>query len=371
MRQGLIARADAQSGTVTAVIPTYRRPQLLRRAVLSVLSQTHRDVRVRVYDNASGDETARVVGELAAADGRVSCHVHDHNIGATRNFQFAMRDVRTPYFSCLSDDDVLFPDFYATALASFDGAPAAMMSICSTLEFTKAGEFLYAPLALWPREGRFDPPAGAFAMIDNRHATWTGIVFRREVLDEVGTIDADVGPPADLDFELRVAARFPFVVSFAPAAGYLNHGASVSATEDASVIAGYRRMASNLASDDRLPANFRVRIERLLERQMRRKLVEIVVKALCRDRDVVAGHAAQMLAREFGGTAEARAAVAAYRACTVSKTARSLLRGLERTRLWLRARRCARGTRRGSGRDPAEFARFVSVDAPVSGPDAT
>jgi len=49
---------------ITTVIPTYRRPAMLRRAIRSVLSQTFPDFRLCVYDNASGDETAVVVEEF-------------------------------------------------------------------------------------------------------------------------------------------------------------------------------------------------------------------------------------------------------------------------------------------------------------------
>ncbi|HKW11513.1 MAG TPA: glycosyltransferase family 2 protein [Gemmatimonadaceae bacterium] len=352
---------ESASKTVTAVIPTYRRPRLLERAVKSVLAQTHRDVRVRIYDNASGDETESVARRLAGDDRRVSYHCHAVNIGATKNFQFGMDDVSTPFFSCLSDDDVLFPGFYAEALAAFDAAPDTMMSIGSTLEFTPDGRFLYAPLALWPRCGRFDPPGGAFAMLDNRHATWTGIVFRREVVEHVGSIDAEVGPPADLDFELRVACRYPFVVSFAPSAAYLNHASSVSAGEDASVIAGYRRIASKIAHDERLATDFRSRIAPLLQRQMRRKLIEIVVKGLCADNLEVAAHAAGRLSTDFAGSFEARTAVAAYRLCSTSRFARSVLRSIERARLRLRARRSEQGTRRHSGTSPADFVHYLTL----------
>lgn len=345
--------------TVTAVIPTYRRPALLKRAIQSVLAQTHRDLRVRVYDNASGDSTADVVRELAAADARVTYHAHPSNIGATRNFQFGMRDVQSPFFSCLSDDDVLFPDFYATALAAFESAPDAMMAIGSTLEFDADGKFLYAPLALWPRAGRFDPPEGAFAMLDNRHPTWTGIVFRSDVVEKVGIIDADVGGPADLDFEIRLAARYPFVVSFAPCAAYLNHATSVSAGEDASVIDGYRRMAANVAADERMPEDLRGRLAERLDRQMSRKLIEIIVKGLCSDRDDIAAGAAAILLSEFPATIENRVALVTFRVCRSWRFARSMLRGVEALRLWLRARRSTSGTRRRSGVDPADFAHYV------------
>jgi glycosyltransferase involved in cell wall biosynthesis len=350
---------DAGSKTVTAVIPTYRRPALLKRAIQSVLAQTHRDLRVCVYDNASGDATEDVVRDLAAKDARVIYHAHSANIGATRNFQFGMRDVRTPFFSCLSDDDVLFPDFYATMLSALEIAPDALMAIGSTLEFNEDGKFLYAPLALWPRAGRFDPPEGAFAMLDNRHPTWTGIVFRTDVVDQVGIIDADVGGPADLDFEIRVAARFPFVVSFAPCAAYLNHAASVSAGEDASVIDGYRRMAANVAADDRLPEELRARLAPRLHRQMSRKLIEIIVKGLCNERDDVASGAAAILASEFAPTFENRVALATFRACRAWRVARWMLRIVESVRLWLRAQRSASGTRTRSGVNPADFAHYV------------
>jgi glycosyltransferase involved in cell wall biosynthesis len=357
---------DAESKTVTAVIPTYRRPGLLKRAIESVLAQTHRDLLVRVYDNASGDETADVVRAMAAKDARITYHAHPANIGATRNFQFGMSDVKTPFFSCLSDDDVLFPGFYATALSCLETTPDALMSICSTLEFGADAKFLYAPLALWPRAGRFDPPESAFAMLDNRHPTWTGIVFRTAVVDKVGIIDAEVGGPADLDFELRVAARYPFVVSFAPCAAYLNHAASVSAGENASVIDGYRRMAANIAADDRLPEELRARLAPRLNRQMSRKLIEIVVKSLCNDRDDVASGAAAILSAEFAATVENRIALATFRACRGSRIARSMLRGVEAARLWMRARRSAAGTRQRSGVDPADFAHYLH---PVSRPD--
>ncbi len=49
---------------ITTVIPTYRRPLLLRRAVLSVLKQSHPHFIVHILDNASGDDTEQVAREL-------------------------------------------------------------------------------------------------------------------------------------------------------------------------------------------------------------------------------------------------------------------------------------------------------------------
>lgn len=51
-------KTDVTEPIITAVIPTYRRPRLLRRAIKSVLAQTYPHFQVCVYDNASGDETS-------------------------------------------------------------------------------------------------------------------------------------------------------------------------------------------------------------------------------------------------------------------------------------------------------------------------
>jgi glycosyltransferase involved in cell wall biosynthesis len=72
---------------ITTIIPTFRRPQLLRRAIRSVLAQNYDRFRVCIYDNASGDETAAVVGQFAREDPRVHYYCHSSNIGAWDNFK--------------------------------------------------------------------------------------------------------------------------------------------------------------------------------------------------------------------------------------------------------------------------------------------
>ena len=76
---------------ITTIIPTYRRPRLLQRALRSVLAQSYPNFCVCVYDNASGDETERVVREFMKYDSRVQYIQRSENIGAARNFDDAMR----------------------------------------------------------------------------------------------------------------------------------------------------------------------------------------------------------------------------------------------------------------------------------------
>jgi GT2 family glycosyltransferase len=333
------------TATITTVIPTFRRPRLLRRALRSVLRQTRQDFLVCVYDNASGDETESVVAEAAAGDPRVVYFKQPENIGGARNFLFGMQRIETPFFSFLSDDDVLLPHFYETAMAGFDTWPAAMMSVASTIEVTASGELRYVPLSRWGREGLFEPPDGAMRMVGNRHPTWTTILFRQEVLERVGTLDLDVGAPSDLDFELRIALRFPIVVSMRPCGAYVSHPDSGSTTETAGIAAGYDVMRRKIVADDRIDAGVRRRFDGLLTRQLRMKLLEIWVKSLVRGDDDAALAAAVAMRERYGPRIGGWALELGWRWCTRVAALRSALRWIEGRRLGARANASERGMR--------------------------
>src|SRR5262249_21644961 len=151
---------EAKSAAITTIIPTFRRPDLLKRAIWSALSQTRRDLIVLVCDNASGDETAAVVAEATKRDSRVRYRCHPKNIGLVANFQYGMSQVETPYFSFLSDDDLLLPWFYELALASLERAPSAMFFASRSI-FLRADDGAVRGFTLrgW-RPGVYSPPVG-------------------------------------------------------------------------------------------------------------------------------------------------------------------------------------------------------------------
>ena len=93
------------SPKITCIIPTYQRPDLLKRAINSVLNQTYADFQICIYDNASGDETANTVAAFKKKDTRIHYTLHEKNIGMMANYQLAISKVNTPFFCILSDDD--------------------------------------------------------------------------------------------------------------------------------------------------------------------------------------------------------------------------------------------------------------------------
>ncbi len=230
--------SHAPAPTVTTVIPTYRRPELLGRAVESVLAQTWPHVKVLVCDNASGDETADVVARIRRRDPRVVYHCHPENLGALRNFQFGIDAVDTEYFSLLSDDDFLLPHFYRHAMESLESHPGARFFCGQTIIYDESrGTHSVRPR---PRpqpdqswsDGLHESGTWTRLMIE-RFFAWTACVFCSRMRRELGPLDPIL--MADILYLGRAAALFPFVVRLVPCAVYIVSGqnayAKVSAVD--------------------------------------------------------------------------------------------------------------------------------------------
>lgn len=209
---------------ITMVIPTYRRPQLLRRAISSVLNQTHPHVRVCVYDNASGGKTETVVRDIMRRDSRVIYHRHSENIGTYRNFNYGIMDVKTPFFTLMSDDDMLAPTFYEDALKAFEKYPDAMLVCMPTMVVDSELNVIGAPIEV---KGMTYYRAGDALRESVKGSIpcsmWSGILFRTEVRDQIGHPDPDAGPFADAGYLWHAVARFPLVVLSGVAALYMVH----------------------------------------------------------------------------------------------------------------------------------------------------
>lgn len=211
---------------ITTIIPTYKRPAFLRRAIQSVLDQTYPDFQVCIYDNASQDETARIVAEFAKKDPRVKYHAHLRNIGAAENFQYGLLRVETPFFSFLSDDDFLLPGFFETALKGFEKHPDAAFFSGGVIDVDEQGEVIEVILSKWPEKEYYEAPDGLLEMI-GKYSNWIGTVFRKEVIQKIGTIDVQF-KAIDIDYMLRAASKLSFAISKTPCAVFLQHSSSYS-----------------------------------------------------------------------------------------------------------------------------------------------
>jgi len=255
---------------ITTIIPTFRRPAMLRRAIASALAQTFTALKVRVYDNAGDPQNAAVAAGFD--DPRVEYLRHPQNLGAFANFQFGLSRVDTPFFSFLADDDILLPEFYATAMAALEAEPLAVFAAMRVVNVDNAGRLLAVDGAGWP-PGTYRPPAGLLAMVDRGHINWVGILFRREALESVSALDPETAPSFDLDFELRLTAQCPFVVCDQPGALLVHHPDSTSgATRLSDTWPAFLKIIHNATGAVTIPSAVRKQAQIGMERRLAGRL---------------------------------------------------------------------------------------------------
>jgi len=252
---------------ITAVIPTYRRPKMLRRAIETVLGQTYPYLTVAVFDNASGDGTEEVVTELARRDSRVRYHRHPENVGMIANFQYGMDAVETPYFAFLCDDDLLLPGFFAHAMDRMKRNPRARFFCGQTVMFNPdVGSHVLKPAKCW--ESRVYDAGEAAVLMLRRMFAWTGSLFSVEVRDRIRFfVPSGLG---DVDFLVKAANLFPFVVSLVPCTVFsARDDRTVHSMSPPDLAALYRRTHANFASDKAFSPEQLDELERLFDQHLR------------------------------------------------------------------------------------------------------
>jgi GT2 family glycosyltransferase len=324
--------------TVTTVIPTYRRPDLLRRAIGSVLAQSYSELEVLVVDDASGDSTADVVASIAASDPRVRYVCQPRNLGMMPNQASAVEMVRTPFFTILNDDDLLAPGFFSRALEAFDQHPSAGVFVGRLLywdiEIPARTRTLYA----LERAGLYPAPTAFIEVLRNsQNHTWTSMMFRREVVEALGGVDDSIGYAADLEFQLRVMAHFPAVVSHEPCAIYCLSQSSGSFQDWLTpFLPSMRSILAKFSADETIEPATRQEMLTLLERVFREKAFSGAARALSLNQTAPALRAADALEKDLRAPIAARAVRAAARSGIGGRAVRMGFRGIKIARRRLR-----------------------------------
>jgi FkbM family methyltransferase len=91
---------------VSIGIPTYNRPEGLKRTLECITKQSYKNLEIIVSDNCSlNPEVEKVVKEFKGKDSRIQYFHQSENIGAANNFKFVLEKATGEYFMWATDDD--------------------------------------------------------------------------------------------------------------------------------------------------------------------------------------------------------------------------------------------------------------------------
>ena len=128
---------------VSVGIPTFNRPDGLRRTLECITGQTYKNLEIIVSDNcSSSSETEEVVREFVSKDSRIQYYRQDFNKGAAFNFQFVLEKATGEYFMWAADDDIHEREFISSLVEPLKNISEIMGAMCSTARIDESENFI-------------------------------------------------------------------------------------------------------------------------------------------------------------------------------------------------------------------------------------
>ena len=203
---------------VSVVIPSYNHAQFLAEAIESVLSQDYDRLELVVVDDGSTDGTPAIVANYPTVRYLAQ---ENRGLAAARNAGLALCGGELVVF--LDADDRLLPGAIGTGARVMAGNPALGFTAGYSRFITREG---IAQSTLQPVRGGDDAYVALLRRNSIRNPAM--VMFRRDVIDEVGGFDSTVDACADYELYLRISRDHPVAFHDQVVAEYRKHGANMS-----------------------------------------------------------------------------------------------------------------------------------------------
>ncbi|WEL16676.1 Glycosyl transferase family 2 [Halorhabdus sp. SVX81] len=204
--------------TVSVVIPTYHRSDLIERAIHSVLDQTFDDLECIVVDDCSPDETAEIARSID--DERLAVLDHEENRGASAARNTGIEAATGEYIAFLDDDDEWLPEKLEKQLALLESSDDSVGLVYCWMDYRDADANLVT---------EYRPTYSGDIFLDvldkQRIGNSSTLVAPAKVVENVGGFDESIPRGNDGDFIRRVAREYD--VEYVPetlVVSYVEHG---------------------------------------------------------------------------------------------------------------------------------------------------
>ena len=116
---------------VSLLIPTHNNALTIAETINACTNQTVRDLEIVVYDEASKDDTEKIVEMAAARDSRIRFFHSDSNSGPVRAWRRLLHEARGKWATFVWSDDLIVPQFLEKMLAVLEQNPSHLAVGCN------------------------------------------------------------------------------------------------------------------------------------------------------------------------------------------------------------------------------------------------
>lgn len=137
------------------------------------------DIEIRIYDNASQDDTGNIAKEYVNRDSRVKYIRHPENIRAMPNFLSVLRDCETEFVMWRAHDDLCSPNYIEELYKALVANPDANVAVATTRTISRSRDVSISVPKPFSRKPAI---AAVIQLLFNSHPGWFYGLWRRDPL---------------------------------------------------------------------------------------------------------------------------------------------------------------------------------------------
>jgi len=187
------------SPKISVIITTYNRSELLKKAIDSVSYQTYKNYELHVVDDASTDDTKRILDVLIRGKKDVFYWRNRINQGLAAARNTGIRHSNGKYITFLDDDDIWLPERLQIQVEAAEIAKSEYgVFYCGSARYLADGRLVEA--IPWLRGDLME------ALLKGWTPPCSASFFRKDALEAIGGFDTNIRSGVDHDIWFALAA---------------------------------------------------------------------------------------------------------------------------------------------------------------------
>jgi glycosyltransferase involved in cell wall biosynthesis len=208
---------------ISICIPTYNGQKFLDACLESVIKQSYQDIEIIVVDDGSKDNTLQIIKKYTEKDARIKVFQNEKNLGLVNNWNHCIDLATGEWIKFLFQDDILATDCIEVMVNAISGNDKIITSgrrlildesldeetkaysINETLTFEGLGIISIMPIYI-------SPQIIASFVVKNISTNFIGeptvIMFKKDIVQELGNFNPDLIQICDLEYFLRIACNY-------------------------------------------------------------------------------------------------------------------------------------------------------------------
>ena len=172
-------------------MPTFNREKMIKKSVLSVLGQTHKDLELIIKEGGEG-KGYEAIKDIK--DKRL-IYIYSHDTGISHAFNIGLKLASGDVFMWCNDDDILLPE----TLEIVSNRIGDKMWGYGRIEMYKDGV----------KKGEMGSPATLNDLRRFNPIPQPAVFWRREAFEKVGYMDETMKYAQDFDYWVRLMKEYP------------------------------------------------------------------------------------------------------------------------------------------------------------------